>query len=138
MNAIAEAKAGIKATRARFRRAVTLLLGSPVAMAVSAVMTLSFGAQALYAPGRLPPVGGLSLAQVGLPSLDLGGAGDMLREASDAAIRQGGLEQARGFLSEHAALIPWLNIAGFVFFALFFVWTLWIQARNYRQPKPLY
>jgi hypothetical protein len=133
MSALDKAKAEIRAERLRVRQALTMVFGSPVAMAVAAVFAIAFGTQLLYARERLPPLGGLSLAQVGLPPLDFGRVGELAKEASEAAIRQGAGQQAQGFLTEHAWLVPYLNIAGFVFFALFLAWTFRIQARLYRQ-----
>jgi len=99
----------IRATRGRFERAAILLFNSRIAVAVAAVFALTFACQLVYARERLPPVGGLSLAQLGLPSFDLGRAGDVLRDAGAAAQRQGAGEHVQGFFTEHSALIAWAN-----------------------------
>lgn len=132
MNAIDDAKAEIKATRMRFRRAAVLLLASPAVMGAAAVFSIAFGAQLIYARERLPPIGGLSLLQLGLPSLDLGRAGEVIGEAGSAAVRQGGVDNVNAFLLEHAVLIPYLNGVGFAACLAFLIWTMWIQAQTYR------
>lgn len=123
----------IRATRGRFERAAILLFNSRIAVAVAAVFALTFACQLVYARERLPPIGGLSLAQLGLPSLDLGKAGEVLRDAGAAAQRQGAGEHVQGFFTEHSALIPWANVVGLVLALALLAWTLWLQMRNYSE-----
>jgi len=123
----------IRATQSRFKRALILLFNSRIAVAVAAVFALTFACQLIYARERLPPIGGLSLAQLGLPSFDLGRAGDVLADAGAAAQRQGAGASVQGFFTEHAALIPWANVIGLVLALALLAWTLWLQMRNYSE-----
>lgn len=123
----------IKATRGRFERAAILLFNSRIAVAVAAVFAITFACQLIYARERLPPIGGLSLAQLGLPAFDLGRAGEVLRDAGAAAQRQGAGENVQSFFVEHSALIPWANVIGLVLALALLAWTLWLQMRNYSE-----
>lgn len=133
MGVIDQAKDEIAAAPKRFARAIEALLGSRVAVAVAAAFTIAFVCQLIYAPARLPPVGGLSLVQLGLPPLDLGMAGGVLKDAGDAALRQDAPGAIADFFQQNAWLIPYANIAGLVIFSALFVWTIVLQMKNYRR-----
>jgi hypothetical protein len=129
MNALADAKAEVADARRRISRAIVAALSTRVAVAVGAVLTLTFATQLIYAPGRTPPLGGFSLVQLGLPPLDLGRAGQALQEAGAAAKRQDAAGAIGGFLAEHPVLIPYLNGVGLVLSLALFAWTLRLQMR---------
>ena len=127
------AVSGADDIKTRFAKAAVLVLSSRVVVGASAALTLAFACQLLYARNRLPPLGGLSLIQLGLPPLNLGDAGQTLRDAADAAQRQGATAAATDFLATHPALIPYVNLAGFFVFAALLAWTFALQIQAYRQ-----
>jgi len=136
MNAVADAKAQASATKDRFVKAIELVLSARIAVAAAATLALAFGTQLIYAPGRAPPLGGLSLAQLGLlPPLDLGQAGDMLQEAGAAAQRQGAGGAIAGFFAEHPAFVPWANGLGLALALGLLGWTMWLQMRAYARAR---
>lgn len=127
-----EAKALVRAEKAKVTSALGAIFGSRVAMAVAAVLTVGFGSHVVFSPDRLPPIGGLTLAQVGLPPLDFGLLGQGVRDASDAAMREGAAGEVTAFLGENQDLIPLLNAVGFGACLLLLLWTFRIQARKWR------
>src|SRR5262245_16405085 len=109
-----EAKAMIHAEKVKVTSSLSAIAGSRWLMAILAAFTLAFGLHALYAPARLPPIGGLSLTQIGLPSnLDFGKAGELAHEAHDAALRQNVGGHVTSLLDQYAAYIPYINYVGF-------------------------
>jgi hypothetical protein len=132
VSSVKEAKELVAAEKAKVTSALAAITGSRVAMAVAAVLTVGFGAHAIYSPTRLPPIGGLSLAQVGLPPLDFGLLGQGVRDASDAAIREGAPTHVAAFVAEHQDWVPVANVIGFGVCLLLLLWTFRIQARKWR------
>lgn len=137
MNAIDDVKREVEATKNRFGKAVRTVFGSRVAVAVMCAFTLTFGCQLIYAIDRPPPVGGLSLVQIGLPPIELGQAGKMAQEAGQSAMRNGLPEQVAAFFAENPGVVPWVNIAGFALFASLLAWTLYLQMRQYKRRPEL-
>lgn len=137
MNAIDSAKQEIAATGRRLGDAVRAVFGSRVAVAVTAAFSIAFGCQLVYAIDRPPPVAGLSLVQLGLPPIELGRAGEVAQEAGAAAMRNGLPEQVANFFAAHPAIVPWVNVAGFALCASLFVWTLYLQTRQYKRRPEL-
>jgi hypothetical protein len=126
-----------------FKRAtdfVAAVIASWPALAISTLCLVAFGAQSYFAPERLPPFGGLSLAQVGLPSApDLGELNNPLRDATEAAQRQAreaiAEREAAGELSffeanPQAARIA--NLVGFGASAIMLLITMTLQRRRFR------
>ena len=127
-----------------FKRAtdfVAAVIASWPALAISSLCVIAFGAQSYYAPERLPPFGGLSLAQVGLPSApDLGELNDPLRDATDAAQRQAREAIAEreasgelGFFEANPQAARIANLAGFGIALVMLLITMGLQMRRFRE-----
>lgn len=126
-----EAKQMIGAEKAKITSSISAIAGSRWLLAVLATFALAFGSHLLYAPGRLPPVGGLSLAQSGLPpSVDFGVAGEQARELRAAAERQNVAAEAEARLAEHAERIPLINAIGFGAALVLLLGNMWIMTKR--------
>jgi len=116
------------------------LIASWPALAVSTLCLVAFASHLVWSPDRLPPFGGLSLAQVGLPSPpDLGELNAPIRDAADAAQRQAKAaieeREAAGepsFLEAYPQFVRPINIMGFFASFVAFAFTIGIQARRMR------
>ncbi|MET0182412.1 MAG: hypothetical protein ABW199_05965 [Caulobacterales bacterium] len=114
------------------------VLGSPVAVAVAAAFGIAFTCQLIYAPWRFPPLGRLSLAQLGLPSIDFGAAGAIAGEAGSAALRQGAPDAVKDFFAENSDLIPYANAALLALSVAVFIWAARQQMIRYkRRPQAI-
>ena len=134
--AIEDAKARIGAEAAKVGTFLSLIADSRWLMAVLAALALAFGLHALYAPDRLPTIGGLSLAQAGLPAdLDFGVVGQQAQQAHDAAVRQDVSGQVNGLLAGQTALIPYLNLAGFGSALTLLLGNLWLMTKRRRYTR---
>jgi hypothetical protein len=128
-----EAKAMIHAEKAKVASSLSAIAGSRWLMAILAAFALAFGLHAIYAPGRLPTIGGLSLTQAGLPpNLDFGKAGQLGQEAHDAAVRQDVSGHVTSLIDQHAAFIPYVNYAGFAIALALLLGNMWIMTRRRR------
>ena len=127
-----------------FKRAtdfVAAVIASWPALAISSLCVIAFGAQSYYAPERLPPFGGLSLAQVGLPTPpDLGELNDPLRDATEAAQRQAREAIAEreasgelGFFEANPQAARIANLAGFGIALVMLLITMGLQMRRFRE-----
>src|SRR5690606_1691329 len=86
---LAEAKQIFQEERTKVRSSLSAIAGSRWLTAILAALAIAFGAHLVYAPARLPPLGGFSLAAVGLPpSVDFGFAGEQAQQAAEAARNQ--------------------------------------------------
>ena len=120
---------------------VAAVIASWPALAISSLCVIAFGAQSYYAPERLPPFGGLSLAQVGLPSApDLGELNDPLRDATEAAQRQAREALAEreaagelGFFEANPQAARIANLAGFGLALVMLLITMGLQMRRFRE-----
>ncbi len=109
-----EAKAIYHEEKVKVTSSLSAIAGSRWLMAILAALVLAFGLHAIYAPARLPPIGGLSLAQVGLPSnIDFGVVGEQARQAQEAAQRQNVGAHVTSLIDQQATWIPIINYAGF-------------------------
>lgn len=110
---LAEAKARVIAEKNKVAGSLSAIVGSRVLLAVLATFAIAFAANLLYSPGELPRVGGLSLAQAGLPpNIDFGAVGEQAGQAAAAAQREGAAGFVQEFFTEHPALIPVFNALG--------------------------
>lgn len=108
-----EAKARVIAEKNKVTGSLAAIIGSRVLLAVLATLCIAFAANLLYSPGDLPRVGGLSLAQAGLPpNIDFGVVGEQAGQAAAAAQREGVGGYVQAFFTEHANLIPLFNAIG--------------------------
>ena len=133
MGAIEQAKAEARAFRRRMGDAARAMIGARVTVGVSCLFALAFGAALVINPQRLPPIGGLTLAQVGLPPLNFGAERQIAGDIVGAANRQGGADALRDFLAAHPDLIPGLNIAGLALALLMLGVALATQMRDWRR-----
>ncbi len=109
-----EAKAIFRAERTKVTTSISAIAGSRWLLAILATIVIAFGTHLIYAPSRLPPVGGVSVAAVGLPpNVDFGFAGEQAKAAQDAAIREGAAERAQQFIAANAERAPLINAVGF-------------------------
>jgi len=129
-----DAKALYRDEKKKVVGSVQAIVSSRLLIAVFAAFTLAFGGHLVFAPARLPSLGGLSVASFGLPpSVDFGLAGQAAQDAAAAAERQGAGGQVQGFLAENAGLIPILNGIGFGAALVLLIWALLIQSRIRKQ-----
>ena len=130
---LTEAKAMLQEEKVKLTSSLSAIAGSRWLMAILAAFVLAFGLHAIYAPERLPPVGGLSLAQAGLPpNLEFGKAGELAQEARDAALRQDVSGHVTGLVGQHAAFIPYINDAGFAIALALLLGNMWIMTKRRR------
>ncbi|MGE0046728.1 MAG: hypothetical protein AB7J28_15325 [Hyphomonadaceae bacterium] len=130
---VEKAKTEASAFKNRMQRAWNAIVGARVTVAVMAMFAMAFGITILIAPFRLPPIGGLSLAQVGLPDLQLGAEKQIAGDIVGAADRQGGAQVVRQFFDAHPELIPIANWTGLGLAVLFLVLAIAIQIRQFRR-----
>ena len=128
-----DAKAMIHSEKVKVTSSLSAIAGSRWLMAILAALALAFGLHAIYAPGRLPSIGGLSLAQVGLPpNIDFGVIGEQAKQAQEAAARQDVGGHVTGLIGQHAAFIPYINDAGFAVALVLLVANMWIMTKRRR------
>jgi hypothetical protein len=128
-----EAREIVREERIKVTSSLSAIAGSRWLMAILATFAIAFGAHLAYAPARLPPVGGVSLAAVGLPpSVDFGFAGEQAEAAREAAIRQDARGRISGFLEENADKIPLINAIGFGLTLVLLAGNMWIMTRRRR------
>lgn len=129
---LAEAKEIFREEKAKVTGSLSAIAGSRWLMAILATLVIAFGTHLAFAPARLPPVGGVSLASVGLPStFDMGAVGEQTKQAVDAARRS---EEARTRVQEFVAAnqdkIPIFNGAMFVIALLLLFANMWIMTKR--------
>lgn len=128
-----EAKARIHEEKVKVTSSLSAIAGSRWLMAILTALALAFGLHALYAPARLPSIGGLSLAQVGLPpNIDFGVVGEQAKQAQEAADRQDVGGHVTGLINQYAPLIPSINYAGFALTLALLFGNMWIMTKRRR------
>lgn len=132
-HSLKEAKEIVHEERVKITSSISAIAGSRWLMAILATCVIAFGAHLAYAPARLPPVGGLSLASSGLPpSVDFGFAGEQAREAAAAAQRQISQTRVQEFAAENAARVPLFNTVGFGLALVLLLGNMWIMTSRRR------
>lgn len=130
---LAEAKQIFREERNRVTSSIAAIAGSRWLMAILATCVIAFGVHLAYAPARLPPVGGLSLAASGLPpGVDFGFAGEQAKAAAEAAQRQGAQGRVQEFVAENAERIPLFNAIGFGAALVLLLGNMWIMTSRRR------
>jgi hypothetical protein len=130
---LAEAKQIFREEKAKVAASLSAIAGSRWLMAILATLVIAFGAHLAYAPARLPAVGGVSLAAVGLPpSVDFGYAGEQAKEAIEAAQRSEARTRAQEFVAANAEKIPLFNAIGFGAALLLLLGNMWIMTKRRR------
>ncbi len=132
-HSLKEAKEIVHEERVKVTSSLSAIAGSRWLLAILATLVIAFGAHLAYAPGRLPPVGGLSIAASGLPpSVDFGFAGEQAKQAAEAAERQGAQTRAQQFIDENAARVPLFNAIGFGVALVLLLGNMWIMTKRRR------
>jgi hypothetical protein len=130
---LAEAKQIVREERVKITSSLSAIAGSRWLLAILATLVIAFGTHLAYAPTRLPPVGGLSLAASGLPpSVDFGFAGEQAAQAVEAAQRQDAAGRVQAFTAEHAQQIPLFNAIGFGVALVLLLGNMWIMTKRRR------
>jgi hypothetical protein len=130
-----EAKAAFQAEKNKISSALSALIGSRWLLAIVATFALAFATHLAYAPERLPPVGGLSFAQVGLPPVDFGAAGEQAARAREAAQRQGAPGKVQDFIDDNRASVPLMNAIGLGLALLILGVNLTVMTKRRRVTK---
>lgn len=128
---LAEAKEIFREEKAKVTGSISAIAGSRWLLAILATLVIAFGTHLAYAPERLPAVGGVSLAAVGLPpSVDFGFAGDQAKQAADAAANSEARTRAEEFIAANQDKIPIFNGVVFGLALLLLFGNMWIMTKR--------
>lgn len=128
---LAEAKRIFQEEKTKVTGSLSAIAGSRWLMAILATLVIAFGTHLAFAPARLPAVGGVSLAAVGLPpSVDFGFAGDQAKQAADAAANSEARTRAREFVVANQDKIPIFNGVMFGIALLLLFGNLWLMTKR--------
>ena len=128
-----EAKQIFQEERAKVRSSLSAIAGSRWLTAILATLVIAFGTHLLYAPARLPTVGGLSLTMAGLPpSVDFGFAGEQAKQAAEAARTQDVGGRVQEFTAANSEHIPLINQIGFGAALALLLGNMWIMTSRRR------
>jgi hypothetical protein len=128
---LAEAKEIFREERTKVTTSISAIAGSRWLMAILATLVIAFGTHLAYAPARLPTVGGVSLAAIGLPStVDFGFAGDQAKQAAEAAANSEARTRAQEFVAANEDKIPIFNAVAFGVALLLLIGNMWIMTKR--------
>lgn len=128
-----EAKEIVREERIKVTSSISALAGSRWLLAILATFAIAFATHLVFAPARLPAVGGLSLAASGLPpSVDFGFAGEQVREAAAAAERQGAQAKAQELVAANTERVPLINAVGLGLVLVLLAGNLFIMTKRRR------
>jgi len=128
---LAEAKQIFQEERSKVTGSLSAIAGSRWLMAILATLVIAFGTHLAFAPARLPAVGGVSLAAVGLPpTVDFGFAGDQAKQAAEAAANSEARTRAEEFMAANAERIPIFNAVAFGLALLLLLGNMWIMTKR--------
>jgi hypothetical protein len=128
---LAEAKQIFAEEKNKVTGSISAIAGSRWLLAILATLVIAFGTHLAFAPTRLPAVGGVSLAAVGLPpSVDFGFAGDQAKQAAEAAANSEARTRAEEFVAANADKIPIFNAAMFALALLLLLGNMWIMTKR--------
>lgn len=128
---LAEAKQIFREEKNKVTGSLSAIAGSRWLMAILATLVIAFGTHLAYAPARLPAVGGVSLAAVGLPpTVDFGFAGDQAKQAAEAAANSEARTRAQEFAAANAERIPIFNAVAFGVALLLLFGNMWIMTKR--------
>lgn len=128
---LAEAKEIFREEKAKVTGSIAAIAGSRWLMAILATLVIAFGTHLAFAPARLPAVGGISLAAVGLPpTVDFGFAGDQARQAAEAAANSEARTRAAEFVAANQDKIPIFNAVMFGIALLLLLGNMWIMTKR--------
>ena len=130
---LAEAKAIFREEKSKVTGSLSAIAGSRWLMAILATLVIAFGTHLAFAPARLPAVGGVSLAVVGLPpSVDFGFAGEQAAQAAEAAKNSEARTRAQEFIAANAERIPIFNTVAFGVALLLLFANMYIMTKRRR------
>lgn len=130
---LAEAKQIVVEEKNKIVSSLGAIAGSRWLLAILAALALAFGTHLAYAPARLPPVGGLSLAATGLPpNVDFGFAGEQAKQAAEAARNSEARTRAQDFVAANEDKIPIFNAIGFGLALVLLIANMWIMTKRRR------
>lgn len=128
---LAEAKEIFREEKTKVTGSIAAIAGSRWLMAILATFVIAFGTHLAFAPARLPAVGGVSLAAVGLPpNVDFGFAGDQAKQAAEAAANSEARTRAEAFLAANQDKIPIFNAVAFGIALLLLLGNMWIMTKR--------
>jgi len=128
---LAEAKQIFQEEKSKVTGSVAAIAGSRWLMAILATLVIAFGTHLAFAPSRLPAVGGVSLAAVGLPpTVDFGFAGDQAKQAAEAAANSEARTRAQEFIAANQDKIPIFNAVMFALALLLLLGNMWIMTKR--------
>lgn len=128
---LAEAKQIFAEEKNKVTGSISAIAGSRWLLAILATLVIAFGTHLAFAPTRLPSVGGISLAAVGLPpTVDFGFAGDQAKQAAEAAANSEARTRAEEFVAANADKIPYFNAAMFAVALLLLLGNMWIMTKR--------
>lgn len=128
---LADAKEIFREEKAKVSGSIAAIAGSRWLMAILATLVIAFGTHLAYAPARLPAVGGVSLAAVGLPpTVDFGFAGDQAKQAAEAARNSEARTRAQEFIAANQERIPIFNAVMFGLALLLLLGNMWIMTKR--------
>lgn len=128
---LAEAKEIFREEKAKVTGSIAAIAGSRWLMAILATLVIAFGTHSAFAPERLPAVGGVSLAAVGLPpNVDFGLAGDQAKQAAEAAANSEARTRAEEFMAANQDKIPIFNMVAFGIALLLLLGNMWIMTKR--------
>lgn len=129
-----DAKAMVRAEKAKVSTALKKIFGAPVVTALLAALLVTFGANLLYSPTQLPLLGDWSLASVGLPNLDFGVVGEQATQIGQAATNQDLSGRALSWADQNPDKVPLINITVTIAALLLLFGNMWLTARRYQRP----
>ena len=128
---LAEAKQIFAEEKNKVTGSISAIAGSRWLLAILATLVIAFGTHLAFAPTRLPSVGGVSLAAVGLPpTVDFGFAGDQAKQAAEAAAYSEARTRAEEFVAANADKIPIFNAVVFGLTLLLLFGNMWIMTKR--------
>lgn len=128
---LAEAKEIFREEKTKVTGSIAAIAGSRWLMAILATFVIAFGTHLAFAPARLPAVGGVSLAAVGLPpNVDFGFAGDQAKQAAEVAANSEARTRAEAFLAANQDKIPIFNAVAFGIALLLLLGNMWIMTKR--------
>lgn len=128
---LAEAKQIFQEEKSKVTGSLSAIAGSRWLMAILATLVIAFGTHLAFAPARLPAVGGVSLAAVGLPpTVDFGFAGDQAKQAAEAAANSEARTRVEEFIAANQERIPIFNAVAFGLALLLLLGNMWIMTKR--------
>lgn len=131
-----EAKAAYRVEKKKITTSLSAIIGSRWLLAIAATFALAFACHLTYAPTRLPPIGGLNLAAVGLPeNVDFGAAGVQAARAKEAAERHGAQSRIQQTIDDNRERVPLANAIGLGLALLILGVNLTVMTKRRRVTK---